>query len=386
MKEINFMAACIEDSVLYGAGYMQNILFQFDMAEESMIQKEGFKQFKNPYSFCIQAIFKHRKKLYCFSSNSYEIAVYHLENKTITYYHYLDDWQQNHVEIHCVCCIGNQVWMLQRIQDPLVVVFCMEKEKYMAYKVDLRILQNFNITLGARFDTYINVGTSIWRCIPGNNAFLVFDTQKLKMEIVKLDVPCSPYTFSFSEDCFYIIEKDGKRIVVWNQCTKKSIVWETGYCGNKDRPFREAVRIKNKLFLIPFIEDEIYYYEICNEQIYYICRLEYPIDFKRTSKGGLFTKYYLEKEKELYLFPFSGNGMLCLNIDNLKFKFYSICISDTDFIVNQIQARLPLNDTQVTLKGFLDYIKSIIQDEENCFREYPIGKISWEKARDYVDR
>ena len=79
IKNIEFVAACIEGDKLYGAGIGVNILFEYDLIAKTIKRLGVFEGFKIPFAFDICKIFKYEGKLYCFSRHSYEVAMYCLE-------------------------------------------------------------------------------------------------------------------------------------------------------------------------------------------------------------------------------------------------------------------------------------------------------------------
>lgn len=380
--DIYFADAYIEDDSLFGSCFEQNIFFQYNMKEKKLKWWKVFNQFKETTSFFACAIFKYREALYCFSQSSYEVVAYHLKNKI--FMHFAPDSNLKKISVRCICRVGNEVWMLQEGLSSSVVVFSMENGQYSNYTLDMPPGQNIHSFLSLGRESAVSIDRQIWKCIPGSDALMVLDTKKLKSTIIKFGLQLSFFTMSYENGYFYILGMDGKHIVVWNQGMQKPMVWETGYKGDKNKPFREVIRIENRLFLLPGFEQKIFCYEIYDNQIQFICRLDYPIEFKRAKgiRRSLFFGRILRNQNELYLFPFGGNGMLCLEADSLKMRYYSIQIYKKDYISCQMQSKNLLYETQLDIGGLLEFLKlEIVDGNDSNRRKKNIGKKCWKKLR-----
>lgn len=379
--DIYFADAYMEDNLLFGSGLEQSIFFQYDMKEKKLKWWKAFDQFKSGVSFFTCAIFKYRETLYCFSNFSYEVVAYHLDNKIFTYFTPASSLEKIGVR-RSISRVGNDVWMLQGGLGSSVVVFSMENGQYSNYILDMQSRQNIDTFRPVGQESSVSIDAQIWKCIPGSDALMVLDTKKLKSNIIKPGPRLPFFTMSYENGYFYILGMDGKHIVVWNQGMQEAVVWETGYRGTKNKPFREVIRIKNRLFLLPGFEQKICCYEIYDNQIQFICCLDYPAEFKRVRdmRRSMFLGKTLRNQNELYLFPFGGNGMLCLNTDSLKITYYPIQIYEKDYISSQIQLKALLYENQLNLGGLLDFLKSEIIDG-NAFGEIEnnVGKKCWKK-------
>ena len=388
VKNIEFMAAYMDENIVYAAGMGLNILFQFDI-ETKKIQRLGvFKGFKVPYAFKICKMFKYKEKMYCFSLYSYEVAVYNLDKNIFTYCS-PDKENGSEVNIRCVCRVGNDVWLFQEPSVNSVIVFSMENEKYSKYIFDVSMLERNYSTFIVNSETCVYLEPIIWRCIPGSNMLLTYDVQTLKVKLVKLDVDISSYTINYVKDRFFILGSDGKKIVTWKQDTNDIRVWETGYKGIEQKPFREIVCKGEHIFLIPGLEDKIYYYNICEDGLNFMKQINYPLEFKRLhcvyNNGcqiqSMFMGYTYQND-ELYLFPFGGNGMLCLNVDNLKMKFFPVQISEEDYVASSIESQFLLLDSQARLECLMEYVKYTIMNPDKIGKRKNLtGSRCWERLK-----
>lgn len=382
IKNIEFVAACIEGDKLYGAGIGVNILFKYDLIAKTIERLGVFEGFKIPFAFDICKIFKYEGKLYCFSRHSYEVAMYCLEKDTFTYYR-PESEKNEAVSIRCVCCIGNDVWMFREARVGSILVFSMERGCYSEYEVDTSVLNEFDFSFYVGSETCLYFDKHIWRCLPGNNVLLGYDLENFQLKIIELEESISSYTVSCAGKTFFVLGRDGKKILTWKPDTRERSVWETGYEGIGDRPFREVICKGNYLFLIPCFEERVYCYEIYEDKLCFKKYIEYPEEVKRLHNIGsqsMFVEYTIRNENELYLFPFGGNGMLWINLDSHETKFYSVQISEEDYVVSGIKSEKLLYDNQATLEYLMDYLMSIITNREKSWiRNDVIGCKCWKQ-------
>lgn len=381
IKNVWFRDAYMEGDLLFGVDSVQNIFFQYDMKRKKLKRMEIIHESDNTSEFGICAIFRYKQILYCFSLYSYKVVSYDLEKKIFTYYR--PEKEMEGIKISSVCRVGNDVWMLKKGIESSVVVFSMEKGLYSNYDLEIQCRQTLDTFRPIPWESSVNIGVQIWKCIPGSNSIMVLDTRELKGNIIKFDLQIPFFTMSYKDGYFYILGMDGKQIVVWNQDTQETMVWETGYDGNKDRPFREVIRIENRLFLLPGSEQKIRCYEINENRIHFLCRIDYPLGFEKIHESnGMFLGKTFRNNNELYLFPFGGNGIICLNTDSLTMDFYPVQISEMDYIASQTQAKELLYEEQVSMEDLLDFLKSETVDNAVCnVKTSNIGHKCWEKLR-----
>lgn len=381
IKNICFWDAYMEGDLLFGVDSVQNIFFQYDMKRKNLKRMGIIHESDDISGFRIRAVFRYKKMLYCFSQHSYKVVSYDLEKKNFAYY--CPEKKMEGIDISSVCRVGSDVWMLRKGVETSAVVFSMENSHYSNYNLNMQCGQNIDTFCPIPWESSVNIGAQIWKCIPGSNSIMVLDTRELKGNIIKFDLQIPFFTMSYKNGYFYILGMDGKQIVVWNQDTQETMVWETGYDGNKDRPFREVVRIENRLFLLPGFEQKIHYYEINDNRIHLICRIDYPLGFKKIHENnGMFLGKTFRNNNELYLFPFGGNGIICLNTDSLTMDFYPVQISEMDYIASQTQAKELLYEEQVSMEDLLDFLKSETIDNAVCnVKTSNIGHKCWEKLR-----
>lgn len=384
VKNIEFMAAYMEGDIIYGAGIEINLLFRYDIRTEKLSRLGVFDGFRKPYAFRMGKMFKYRECLYCFSRCSYEVAAYHLKKETFTYYS-LDEEMDKEIAIRCVCRVGDDVWIFREATASSVVVFSMEYGMYFKHELDTSMIQGYDYSFIVSGETCVYFDKHIWRCLPGNDVLLAYDVYNFKLDVIKLDVPLSSYTVSYANERILILGRDGKQIVAWEPDTNKVIVWDTGYEGAKDRPFREIICKDKRLFLIPCFEDKIYFYEIQEKEFYFKGHIVYPKEFSRLHNIGyqsMFLEYMFRNEEELYLFPFGGNGMICLDTESLETEFYPMRISEEDYIAGNIASKTLLSDSRLGVESLVEYEKAKRprQAEEGA-KENSIGNICWERLR-----
>lgn len=381
VKNIKFMAAHIENDILYGAGIDRNILFQYDIKKKKLQRLGVFSKFKNPYSYKIGKIFKYKEKLFCFSINSYEVAEYHIEKKAFTYYCIEKDLKKD-VSIKCICRVGNDVWMFQEVTAQFVVVFSMETKQYSKYIFDISVLIGYDFSFSICQETSLYYDEKIWRCIPGHHMLVSYDVKTLQTEIIDLETTVSFYTISHVDGKIFILGRDGKQIVKWKPDTKELCVWDTGYKGIEDRPFREVICYGNRLFLLPCFENKIYCYDIQGEELHFLNRIDNPTKFKKLNYVGgqsMFINYAWGKEKELYLFPFGGNGMLCLNTESLVMSFYPVQISEEDYIISNFVLNDLLFDREAKVGCLVEFIKLMTEQNDYRRQRKMVGNKCWER-------
>lgn len=382
VKNLEFMAAYIDGDILYAAGMALNILFQYDLNTKKLYRLGVFKGFKNPNAVKICKMFKYKEHLYCFSNYSYEVAAYHMDKKEFMYYCPENKTDEN-VDIRCVCRVNNNVWLFREAIASSVMVFSMENQQYTEHKLDTSVLKGYDVSLTVCCETCVLLDSQIWRCLPGHNVLLAYDVESFKVKLVKMDWNISAYTISYAYNRFFILGRDGKQVVVWNSNTNKIVVWETGYKGVEDRAFRKIICKGKKIFLIPCLEDEIYCYEIIEEKLCFKKKIKYPLEFRRLHYNGcLAQSMFMEdilKNTKLYLFPFGGNGMLCMEMENLKVEFYPVQISEEDYIEGNIESKLLLRDSQICLTN---YMKAITLNVSKYGMENNLlGRKCWERLK-----
>lgn len=384
VKNIDFMAAYMEGDVIYGAGIGINLLFRYDIRTEKLSRLGVFDGFKRPRAFGMGKMFKCRECLYCFSRCSYEVVAYHLEKGTFTYYS-PDEEMNKEIAIRCVCRVGDDVWIFREATVRSMMVFSMESGKYFTHELDTSMLRRYDFSFLVSSETCVYFDRHIWRCLPGNDVLLAYDVYGFKLDVIKLDVSLSSYTVSYANRRILILGRDGKQIAAWEPDTNKVIVWDTGYIGVKDRPFREIICKDKRLFLIPCFEDDIYCYEIQENKLCFKGHIVYPKEFCRIHNIGnqsMFLEYMFKNEDELYLFPFGGNGMICLDTESLETEFYPVRISEEDYIAGNIASKMLLSDGKLGVESLVEYEKSkrMCQTEERA-KENLVGNICWERLK-----
>lgn len=382
VKNIEFMAAYMEGDIIYGAGIGINLLFRYNIRTRELNRLGVFDRFKDPYAFRMGKMFKYGDCLYCFSRCSYEVAAYHLKMGKFIYYS-PDEEIDRSIDVRCVCRVGNDVWIFREAIASSVVIFSMESGKYFKHELDTSVLQGYDFSFLVSAETSMYFDKHIWRCLVGNGVLLAYDVNNLKLDVIKLDVTVSSYTVSYSNAKVFILGRDGKRIVEWEPKTNRKIEWKTGYVGIEDRPFREIICKENQLFLIPCFEDKIYCYEIQKNKLCFKGHIAYPQEFSRLHNAGiqsLFLEYTFRNEDELYLFPFGGNGMICLNTDSLNTEFYPVQISGEDYIISSMTSKIPLSDSQLRVESLVDYVETkITRRAEEKVKENLTGSVCWKR-------
>ena len=118
-------------------------------------------------------------------------------------------------------------------------------------------------------------------------------------------------------------------------------------------------------------------------------QINYPLEFKRLhcvyNNGcqiqSMFMGYTYQND-ELYLFPFGGNGMLCLNVDNLKMKFFPVQISEEDYVASSIESQFLLLDSQARLECLMEYVKYTIMNPDKIGKRKNLtGSRCWERLK-----
>lgn len=382
MVNISFIAAHIEAPLLYGAGCDQNLLFCWNMETKEIENLGAFRGFGGFKGDNIGAVYRYGEQLFCFSKYSYEVAAWHLKEKTFTYYH-PECWMEETVCIRSICRVGDDVWMMRKATDSSIAVFSMRNGKFASHTVTTDLEQHFQISeiTSYVYENSVTAGDWIWRCIPGTAALLGFDTKSLETEIVKFDIPDTFYTISGKDGWFHILGVCGKYVVAWNPNTREQMVWETGYEGISDRPFREVVRAGNRLFLLPCFEEKIFCYEIQENHICFIGKPEYPAEFARIHDPENRTLFlgnaFIDKEL-LYLFPIAGNGLLSLHTQSMQMSFFPMQVSKNEYIKSQTDAGNTIPEYRIKLQDYLGSIRSSESDDEQDDRDmFDTGKTCW---------
>lgn len=319
---ISFIAAYMEAPILYGAGLDQNLLFCWNMETKEVQSLGAFRQSGNFQGNSIIAIQKYGEQLFFFSRLSYVVIAWHLKEKKFTYY-YPEQRSEEMQNICSACCVGDEVWMLTKVADSSITVFSMKSGRFAHYSVHADLGQHFPASEITSFghENSVAKGSWIWRCIPGTDALLGFDTKSQKTEVVKFHIADTFYTISEKDGWFYILGVSGKYVIAWNPDTREQKVWDTGYAGISEKPFREVLRAGNRLFLLPCFEEKIVCYEIQDNHICLIGKPEYPAEFKKihdVKHRSLFLTSAFKDRELLYLFPMAGNGMLSLHTNSMR--------------------------------------------------------------------
>lgn len=381
---ISFIAACMEGSLMYGAGLDQNLLFCWNMETKEVQSMGAFQQFGNFHGDTIM-VQKYGEQLFFFSRLSYEVVVWNLKEKKFTCYH-PEQRSEEGTYIRSVCRVGDEMWMLTKVTDSSVMIFSMKSGRFARHTVHADLEQHFSASAITSFghENSVVAGSWIWRCVPGTDALLGFDTKSQKTEIVRFHISDTLYTISEKDGWFYVLGVSGKQVIAWNSDTREQKVWDTGYEGISDRPFREVLRAGNRLFLLPCFEDKIACYEIQDNHICLVGQPEYPEEFKKIHDVGyrsLFLGSAFKDRELLYLFPMAGNGMLSLHMDSMRMSFLPIQVKKNDYLNCQKHVGNVIPENQIELQDLLDFLSS----EELC----PVqndgdtssaGKKCWEKV------
>lgn len=360
--DISFAAAHIEDSLLYGAGFGRNLLFCWNMENRELQSLAAFGRFQNFNGNHIAAVFRYGDQLFCFSKFSYVAAAWHLKEKSFTYYAPEEEAEEG-MCIRSICRVGDDVWMLQKVTDSSAVVFSMRNGRFSRCTVNADLERHFQISeiISYGVENSVAAGNRIWRCIPGTDALLGFDTKSLETEIVKFHIPDTFYTIHEKDGWIYILGAGGKHVIAWNPDTREQTVWDTEYEGISDRPFREAVRAGNRLFLLPCFEEKIFCYEIRGDCISFISKLEYPAGFEKIhdpQNRSMFLGSVFTDKNLLYLFPMAGNGLLSLHTESMKMSLFPIQLSKNEYISVQTNAGNIIPEYQIDLQDYLEFIEA----------------------------
>lgn len=383
-ESICLVDACIEGSILYAAGYEWNILLEYDIERLELKQLGRFDGFQFPVSVQICAIYKYEEKLFCFSKNSYEVAEFDLISKRFKYYCSKEGLHKQAL-ICSTCRVGDEIWMFREAFDPLVMVFSMRSGEYFRYPIDIRNRGKEDKYMWQYFESSINIGSQIWRCVPGSSDLIVLDTKKLESRVIKTNLDIPFLAMSSDDEVLYILSMDGKYVVKFDVDTNETTVYETGYTGTMDWPFRQGIKIETYFFLLPCFEQTIVCYEIKEREMHFLKRLVLPKEFKKVhdiEHKSLFLGWKIVGN-HLYLLPFGGNGLLCIELDSLHISYFPIKISEQDYFAGIIR-RLPLMyEEQMDLGNYLKGISCDFKNKSQNKNEVPIktGKGIWEEIK-----
>ncbi len=354
VENICIADACITDNILYAAGFEWNLLFKFDMRSMEVKKLGEFTKFKNPYSFQNRAIFKFKDSLFCVSINSYEIAEYNMKKREISYFDIEDNWaNKGKLLVKSVCRVDDEIWIFQEAINEFVVVFSMETRSYLQYKIKIEgIINRYN---HLDWESSVCVGTLIWRCIPGSSDLLLLDTKSKRAQVINTKLPLSFFDINYDNGYLYIVTSDGKNYVAFNVATFKVDTYESDYVGIPEYPFIDAVRINDYLYSLPCFEECIFRYKIEGRKLRLIQRIQLPEEFKKVHDAENRSLFYKWKKigHKLFLLPFSGNGMLCLDSYSLDITFYPIKISEKDYLSWVLKNSPMQNEGKMNLKDFL---------------------------------
>ena len=384
VENISLTDAYIEGTTIYAAGHEWNILLEFDIEHLELKRLGWFDGFLFPFSFQNLAIYKYQEKLFCFSKNSYEVAEFNLISRSFKYYHPKEDHCE--ADLLCsTCCVGDEIWMFREAFDPMVMVFSMRNGEYFQYPIDNRNRRKEDKYMRLSFESSINMGSQIWRCVPDSSDLIVLDTKKLENRVIRTDLGIPFLTMSSNDGFLYILSRDGRYVVMLDVDTNETVVYETGYTGTVDMPFSQGLKTETYFFLLPCFEQTIVCYEIKGRELHFLKSFILPEEFKKVHDAEHRTLFLGWKilDNHLFLLPFGGNGLLRIELDSLSISYYPVKISEQDYFAGIVRFCPMVREGQMDLEEYLKAIDYSSKKDSQNRTGVPIktGKSIWEEIR-----
>lgn len=371
VENICIADAYITDNILYAAGFEWNMLFKFDMKSMEVKKIGEFTKFKNPYSFQNRAIFKFEESLFFVSINSYEIAEYKLKRRRFYYFNIEShEVQKEKLLVKSVCRVNDEIWIFQEAVNRQVVVFSMKTRKYVQHEIN--IIGEINHYESLDWESCISIGTTIWRCVPGSSDLLLLDTKSLREQVINTKLPLSFLNINCNNGDLYILTADGRDYVSFNTSTFEVNIYDSKYVGIQKYPFWDVIKIDNILFSLPCFEKSIFCYEIRGRELQLIKCIQFPEEFQKVHDAEIRSLFYKWKRigQKLYLLPFAGNGMICLDVYSFEIVFFPIKIPEKNYL-SWVLKNCPMQyEKQMNLK---DYLKGLEGDSDIKSDEGIIG-------------
>lgn len=378
IENICLADAYINGDVLYAAGFEWNSLIEFNIQTHVLRRLGEFDGFKFQNSCQNNVIFEYEKSLFFISANSYEIAEFDLKQNHFRYYHPNDNITEYGL-IHSVCRIKDEIWIFRKAVDKYIMNFSMKRREYTYYQIDIEgKIDNYT---PLSIESSIYVDSQIWRCIPGSSDLLIFDLKKLKMQVIKTNLQMQFERMNYNDGFLYILTLDGKYLVSLNLSTYEIITYRTGYTGISKFAFFNVEKIGNYFFFIPCFENEIFYYKMEKNVLHLVQHIKFPKEFKKIHdiEHRTLFKGWKMKENRLYLFPFGGNGMLCMDLNSLDITYYPIKVSEEEYLGSILQINSVQNEKEWRLKDYLTGVVHSLKarNEKNSSKTKEHGSTIW---------
>jgi len=285
-----------------------------------------------------------------------------LESKKFFHY-FSNEHKEIFDKVHAVCRIKNDVWILRDIFEKILCVFSLENNSYSFFELNIsELLEHVNSKNKKQLvrEKVCLVNQKIWRCISGTNYIYSIDVSTKLLRFYRIPLDIDFFAINYDGTYFYLISSFGDWVIQWDE--KKGVIDKKNINYGKKvyHAFRNILCIRDMYILLPFFYDKM---EILNEKKENGIKCEFPAQFRRIyDKRGLFFNYFQDNERVL-LFPFAGNGLIEIDSQTLKTKYFSICISRKEYMKVQIAEYQNLIESSIS--SLDDYIGLLVENKFN---------------------
>lgn len=373
--------SCRDDKNIYAVEHSSNILMQIDKSTyqvKALCQLSNFKR-KEQARTLYTCLYENR--IYVFAIDENEVAEYDLETRKLRYF-----YPESRIRLSKAMVIfrdGDTVLSFGGSGEEYVCMFSLKNQKY-EYK---KLIAKKGQVVAARAnyeEPLCLVEREVWRCVFDTNIVYSINIDTLEVKSYKLEGQTGFWSILYQNECFFILSVDGKTITCWDKEREITKVWETGYKGYKEIPYRELIPVRNG-FLLPSARERRSILNVTLLENGQVERTELSIpksfiDLIDVYKVRFqFLDYFIENNK-LYFSPFCSNGMLEVDMQTFDVGYHSVQMEAQEYLDICYEAQKMLPEEVFGIDGLVRNIMKRTKSLHN--NESAIGQKCWEIVKD----
>ncbi len=381
IQNIAWYHSCRDDKYIYAVEHSRNILMQIDKSTYQVKALCRLSDFKKREKVRVLYTCLYGNRIYIFAIEENEVAEYDMETRELRYFYPKSRYKFSKTTV--IFRDGDTVWSFAGAGEEYACTFSLKDQQY-DYKRLIAEKEELAPARANYVESLCLVNREIWRCVFDTNIVYSINIDTLEVKNYKLEGHTGFWSILYQNGCFFILSVDGKTITCWDKERKITKVWKTDYAGDKERPYRELIPVKNG-FLLPSARERrnILIVTLLENGQVEQSELVIPQDFIDLidiyKERFQFLDYFMENNK-LYFSPFCGNGMLEVDMQTFDVDFHLIQMEAEEYLDICYEAQKMLPEEVFGIDGLVRNIMKRKKSLNNS--ESAIGQKCWEIVKD----
>lgn len=229
----------------------------------------------------------------------------------------------------------DSLYMLPYSCDGVITVFNMKSKQYIEeYKMADLIGEKTITNQGKKILSYIQISNKIWFCVEQSNLIVCLDLQTMKSTSLNLDAEDNLYMAMRGENRIYFTEMNGYHIWEYDDTSNifRSFDVQKQHSKQEGKGYRFVYGTNQVVIAISKEMDSV---DVIAREDESVRTIAFPSElcniFELRRIDEKFFGYVVVKNK-LYLLPFSGNGLLEIDLQSYEIKYHCLKIQHEDVV------------------------------------------------------